>query len=114
MKDEKGKLIDDTPPSSASFSFNSFFNRLDEEAKREERYQVEALKRRLKNIEQIKPLFREKGYTEKYFNDFIAPHILVSGKDKALTEFLYSPSLHERELLEAFKSFKSFKKGERK
>ena len=70
MKDEKGKLI--------------------AKAKREERYQIEDFKRRLKNIEKIKPLFMEKGYTEECFNDTIAPHILMS-KDKALSEYAQSP-----------------------
>jgi len=53
-------------------------------------YQIEDFKRRLKNIEKIKPLFMEKGYTEECFNDTIAPHILMS-KDKALSEYAQSP-----------------------
>jgi len=52
-------------------------------------YQVENLKRRFKNVEQVKPLFMAKGYTEEYFSDTIAPQILVSGKDKVLSEYAH-------------------------
>jgi|3_EtaG_2_1085321.scaffolds.fasta_scaffold481654_1 hypothetical protein len=51
--------------------------------------QVEDLKRRMKNVEQIKPLFIDKGYTEEFYLNTITPRILIYGKDKVLNDFAH-------------------------